>query len=55
MAHGACMILGRPLVGPDFAGCHVPVDPGQRMGGGAEADLFSKRTRPVAAVHYRNR
>jgi hypothetical protein len=33
------------------------VDPGERMGesGGAAADLFSKRTRPVAAIHYRNR
>ena len=32
-------------------------NPGDGMGesGGAAADLFSKRTRPVAAIHYRNR
>jgi hypothetical protein len=42
---------------PGLAGCQGPDNPNRRMGesGGAAADLFSKRTRPVAAIHYRNR
>jgi hypothetical protein len=49
-------ILGRPLVSPGFAGL-VPGNLGHRRGepGGAAVDLFSKRIRPVAAIHYRNR
>jgi hypothetical protein len=31
-ANGPSMTLGRPLVSPGFAGCHVPADRRQRMG-----------------------
>jgi hypothetical protein len=30
--NGLLLTLGRPVVSLDFAGCQVPVDPGQRIG-----------------------
>ncbi len=41
--------LARSLVSPDFWGCHVPVDPGHRMGPLRRRDRESVQRTPLVA------